>query len=111
VVFEAAAFTPRRPGDGKYADTLLAGIRLRVTDRGAYDPPAAAVHLLAAVLAVHHGEFEWIARHFDRLAGGPVLREALAAGEDPGAIVASWRGALAAFAIRRRAALLYPDAP
>jgi uncharacterized protein YbbC (DUF1343 family) len=111
VVFEAAAFTPRRPGDGKYADTLVAGIRLRVTDRAAYDPPAAAVHLLAAVLAVHHGEFEWIARHFDRLAGGPVLREALAAGEDPGAIVASWRGALAAFASRRRAALLYPDGP
>ena len=54
------AFTPRRPGDGKYADTLVAGIRLEVTDRSTYDPPATAVHLLdgdsrAVILASSSG--------------------------------------------------------
>src|SRR6185369_10508045 len=70
------SFTPSRPGDGKYADTLLAGIRLRVTDRLAYDPTVTAVHLLTAVRRRHGAEFAWIPAHFDRLAGTTRLREA-----------------------------------
>ena len=106
---EGTAFTPRSPGDGKYADTAVAGIRLRVLDRDAYDPTATAVHLLAAVRAVHPDRFAWIARHFDRLAGGPVLREQLEAGTDPAAIVAGWDDALRAFRERRKAFLIYPE--
>ncbi len=109
VRFEGVTFTPRQPGDGKYADTLLAGIRLTVTDRASYVPPAAAVHLLAAVLAMHPDEFAWIPAHFDRLAGTAVLRETLAAGEDPARIVASWAPGLELFRARRRPALLYPE--
>ena len=49
VALTATTFTPRQPGDGKYADTLLQGIRLRVTDRAAYDAPATALRLLVAI--------------------------------------------------------------
>ena len=109
VAFSATSFTPRRPGDGKYADTLLAGIRLRATDRSAYDPTAVAVHLIAAVRAVHPDRFGWIPRQFDRLAGGPVLREQLEAGRAPAAIVREWVAALEGFRERRRPFLLYPE--
>ena len=78
VRFEGIAFTPHAPGDGKYGDTSVVGIRLRMTNRDVYDPTATAVHLLAAVRAVHPDRFEWIAKHFDRLAGGPILREQFA---------------------------------
>ena len=45
---------------------------------------------------------------FDRLAGGSALREALLRGEDPEAIVAAWRPALAAFRARVAEFQLYP---
>jgi uncharacterized protein YbbC (DUF1343 family) len=109
VRFEGVGFTPRRPGDGKYGDTALAGIRLGVTDRSRYDPTAVAVHLLAAIRAVHGERFAWIPRHFDRLAGGPALREQLEAGTDPDAIVRGWAPQLEAFRARRKSALLYPE--
>jgi uncharacterized protein YbbC (DUF1343 family) len=103
------AFTPRRPGDGKYADTLVTGVRLEVTDRSIYDPPATAVHLLAAIRGLHPREFAWIPRHFDRLAGTMSLRTAIDKGADPVAIVRSWEPARRAFLERRKAVLLYPE--
>ena len=102
------AFTPTRPGDAKYADTLLAGIRLEVTDRAAYDPTAAAVHLLAAVRRLHPSDFAWIPRHFDRLAGTTRLREAIDGGIGPASIVAGWEAERRRFLERSRGVLLYP---
>ena len=102
-------FTPSRPGDGKYADTVLTGIRLEVTDRAAYDPTATAVHLLAAIRRRQPGELGWIPKHFDRLAGTTRLREAIEAGAKPGVIVRGWETERGRFLERRRPALLYPD--
>jgi uncharacterized protein YbbC (DUF1343 family) len=109
VRFRGVSFTPRRPGDAKYADTLVTGLRLEVTDRAIYDPTATAVHLLAAVRAQHHDRFAWIPAHFDRLAGGPALRQAIDASQDPATIVRSWRPDLDRFRERRRPFLLYPE--
>jgi uncharacterized protein YbbC (DUF1343 family) len=109
VRFAGVTFTPTRPGDGKYADTLLSGIRLQVTDRNVYDPTATTVHLLAAVRAVHADRFGWIPKHFDRLAGGTGLREQIEARTAPAAIVSGWAGELKRFTERRRAFLLYPE--
>jgi uncharacterized protein YbbC (DUF1343 family) len=109
VRFSGVSFTPRAPGDGKYADTVVQGIRLELTDRDHYDPAATAVHLLAAVRAASGSHFGWIPKHFDRLAGGPTLREGLDAGTDPAAIVAGWAGDIRHFLDRRRPFLLYPE--
>jgi uncharacterized protein YbbC (DUF1343 family) len=109
VAFASTAFTPRRPGDGKYADTVLAGIRLRVTDRRAYDPTRTAVLLLAAIRARHPAEFRWLPAQFDRLAGGPALRAALERGVAPAEATAGWRSELARFERRRAPFLLYPE--
>jgi uncharacterized protein YbbC (DUF1343 family) len=109
VEFQGVSFIPSKPGDGKYGDTLVAGIRLRVTDRAAYDPTAVAVYLLAAVRAVHPERLGWIPKHFDRLAGGPNLREQIEAGTAPALIVKGWGPALERFKTRRRPFLLYPE--
>ena len=109
VRFDAVQFTPSAPGDGKYADTLVAGIRLAVTDRATYDPTVTAVYLLSAVRESAGSRFVWLAAHFDRLAGGPALRLTLEAGTEPSAIARSWVPNLERFRERRREFLLYGD--
>jgi uncharacterized protein YbbC (DUF1343 family) len=109
VRFEGVTFTPSRPGDGKYADTAVVGIRLVVTDRERYDPAATAVHLLAAVYGVSGERFAWIPTHFDRLAGGPTLRKQIEEEASPASIVASWAPELRQFVDRRRPFLIYPE--
>jgi uncharacterized protein YbbC (DUF1343 family) len=109
VTFRGVSFTPTRPGDSKYGDTLVAGIRLEVTDRNTYDPTVSAVYLLAAVRASAAGRFAWLPAHFDRLAGGPRLRQQLEGGTDPSAIVAGWKEELERFRERRRLYLLYGE--
>jgi uncharacterized protein YbbC (DUF1343 family) len=109
VRFRGTTFTPRAPGDGRFADTAVVGIRLETTDRRVYDPTTTAVHLLAAVAAVHPDRIGWMAGHFDRLAAGPGLREAIQAGRDPDEIVGDWAAGRAAFETRRRPYLLYGE--
>jgi uncharacterized protein YbbC (DUF1343 family) len=109
VKFRGVSFTPARPGDGKFQDTSVAGIRLEVTDHLTYDPTATAVHLLAAIRATQPRQFAWLQAHFDRLAGGARLRQALEAGTDPVAIVRGWGPELERFRERRRGALIYSE--
>ena len=108
VSFQSVSFTPRRPGDGKYADTLLAGIRLTVTDRKSYDPTVTAVTLLAIIGRTQPDRFRFTPSHFDRLAGGPILREALIAGRPPADIAKGWEADRAEFLVRSRPFRLYP---
>jgi len=109
VALTPTTFIPRQPGDGKYADTLLHGIRLQVTDRAAYDAPATALRLLVAIRQVHPAQFAWNPKHFDRLAGQPGLREALERGAPVDSILGVWAGQRAAFAARAASVRLYPE--
>jgi uncharacterized protein YbbC (DUF1343 family) len=115
VQFKGVTFTPVRPGDGKYADTAVVGVRLHVTDRSVYDPTQTAMALLTAV--AHSTSppgvvFPASQAHFRRLlAVNPVLES----GEDPYlsgdwlAVTRSWPGALARFRVRRAPYLIYPE--
>jgi uncharacterized protein YbbC (DUF1343 family) len=109
VRFEAVTFTPRRPGDGKFADTLLSGIRLEVNNRRIYNPTATAIHLLSSIKSSHPDRFQWIPAHFDRLAGTPVLRTAINSRTSAVTIVRSWQPALEQFLDRREPALVYSE--
>jgi uncharacterized protein YbbC (DUF1343 family) len=107
VEFQSTRFTPRHPGDGKYADTTVAGIRFSVTDPDRYDPVLTAVTLLAVLQHRHGALVSWRPAVFDRLAGGPSLREALLGGNSPSSIVQGWRADLERFELRRQPYLLY----
>jgi uncharacterized protein YbbC (DUF1343 family) len=110
VEFRGVTFTPRAPGDKKYTDTLLAGVRLHVTDRSTYDPTVTAIHLLAAVIAEHGGRgFAWIPKTFDRLAAQAGLRAGLERGATPASLTANWEAERDTFLLRRRRFLLYPE--
>jgi uncharacterized protein YbbC (DUF1343 family) len=109
VRFRGVEFTPVRPGDGKFADTPSRGIRLEVTARSTYDPTRTAIHLLTAVRTAHPGQFGWIPAHFDRLAGGTSLRDAIDSGTAPDQIVTSWHAPLRQFQARRQSLLLYGE--
>jgi uncharacterized protein YbbC (DUF1343 family) len=109
VRFSGTRFTPDGPGDGKYPDTVLVGIRLTTTDRGRYDPTVTAVRLLAALRQTHPAAFAFRPAQFDRLAGGPELRTSIERGESVSAIAARWQEELGRFRERRRAFLLYPE--
>jgi uncharacterized protein YbbC (DUF1343 family) len=108
VGFAGVRFRPKRPGDEKYADTRVAGIRLRVTDRNTYDPTATAITLMAVIRRVHPGQFRWTPAQFDRLAGTSGVRLDLSSGAGPAAVMAAWPAELQAFTVRRQPALLYP---
>jgi len=107
VHFRPVRFTPIQPGDGKYPGVALRGIRLILTDERRYDPTVTAVALLAAVQRVHPDSLGFRAAGFDRLAGGPALRQAILAGQDPFTIAESWRAAREQWLGRRAASLLY----
>jgi uncharacterized protein YbbC (DUF1343 family) len=109
VAFTGVVFTPRSPGDGKYSDTLVAGVRLTMTDRTTYDPTLTAAHLLAGMRMSHPTAFAFRPAQFDRLAGGPELRESLERGEPLTRLAARWRQELARFKDRRKAFLLYAE--
>lgn len=92
---EPTAFTPTR---SKFAGRLVSGVRLRVTDEGAFDPVWAAFSLLRAVRRRHPERFAWVPaaearmRPFvDLLFGSDVLRRAVDEGDER-----LMRGALAA---------------
>ena len=107
VSFSNVTFTPRKPGDGKYADTTVAGIRFTMTNPATYDPTLTAVTLLTVIQQVHPDRIGFIPRHFDRLAGGSSLREAIQRGDGPSVIAESWRSALQSYRERVRPFLIY----
>ncbi|MBK6779584.1 MAG: DUF1343 domain-containing protein [Gemmatimonadetes bacterium] len=117
VSFQSVQFTPRRPGDGKFADTLVTGIRLTVTDRQRYDPIRTAVLLLAAVsdAGVPGGLFPPNPAHFDRLVGdggharGAVDLVIRGEGDARAGLLAEWAAELPRFLDRRRPFLVYPE--
>lgn len=108
VEFDDTTVTPVAPPDGKFADEPVPAIRLRVTDRRAYDPVATGVQLLTAIGAVHPAELEADSSGFARLWGSPRLWNAIRAGRPAGEIVDGWAAEVAAFTAERQPFLLYP---
>lgn len=127
VAFEAVRFTPRNPGDGRFPDQEVEGVRLRVTDPLRYDPALVGVALLvetraqarALARALARGTvgapggegtdpWEWVASHFDRLAGTDALRMAIEGGErELARLTEGWSAELEAFRRLREPAILY----
>lgn len=110
VVFEPVSFTPVSPGDGKFTGVRVEGIRLRVTDRALYDPTRTAVALVSAIAASAPEQFEFLERHFDRLAGTDKLRAGITAGQSVEQLVASWSRQREVFRARIEPFLIYPAA-
>jgi uncharacterized protein YbbC (DUF1343 family) len=110
VRFQPVTFTPRGPGDGKFPDQAVRGVRLEVTDRAVYDPAVTGVALLVEIQRLHADQLQWRVSHFDRLAGTDRLRRGVLAGLSVAEITATWPSQLAAFQVMVEPYLLYPAA-
>ncbi|HVN39341.1 MAG TPA: serine hydrolase [Myxococcota bacterium] len=102
VRFEPEEFVPR---DSVYRDRLCRGVRILLTDRRTLDSPALGVEILSALWRLHARRFE-----IDRtlgMVGSRAVLDAIRQGQDPRAIVASWRQPLARFERLRQKYLLY----
>ena len=106
VRFEPATFTPRNPGDGKFPDTEVYGVRLVPTTTD-YDASRAAVAILVETYRAAGDRWSWREAHFDRLAGTDALRLGVIAGQDVAALTSGWPDAVAAFERRRAPYLIY----
>ncbi len=91
----------------QFIDEVCEGVRFVVTDREAFEPVVAGVHMLDALLRVAPDRYS--VDRLGRLVGAQWVLEALKAGESPDAIVAQWRSsdAFKTFAREREAVLLY----
>ena len=104
---EAVTFTPAAPGDNKFADQPVRGLRFHTTDRNRYDPTTTAVHTLVEIRRLHGDSLRFSVAHFDRLAGSPRVREQIVAGASAGEITRDWSEQVDTFKRSRAQYLLY----
>ena len=109
VQFRPTWFTPTF---SKHAGKACAGVQLHVDDRAAFRPVRTSIAVLKALHDQHPTDFAFLAGEppfFDRLAGVPWLRDAIAHGDTVDAIEARWMPALEQFRAMRQRHLLYPE--
>ncbi|OQA42854.1 MAG: hypothetical protein BWY52_02088 [Chloroflexi bacterium ADurb.Bin325] len=109
-------FRPIRfvPSASKHAGAACAGVQIHVTDRGAFRPVEAGLHVVAAFLADAPDRCaflpsSWEGRppHFDLLIGDAAIREGLLAGAEVAELVAGWAESERDFRAERAPFLLY----
>jgi uncharacterized protein YbbC (DUF1343 family) len=110
IAFRPCHFTPTFD---KYQGELCGGVQLHVTERGAFKPVEAGLHMLATCIDLWPQELQWRPPsyskrlHFDHLAGTDKIRNALIEGISVDDMVKGWGGDLASYIERREGFLLY----
>lgn len=104
VVFREAWFTPVF---SKFQGELCGGCQVHVTDREAFHPFAAALHVIRTVRSMYPEKFRFHESYFDRVMGTELIRGRLEAGATVEEILELVRPGLEAFAELRRPYLLY----
>jgi uncharacterized protein YbbC (DUF1343 family) len=84
-------------------------VRLRVTDREAFDPPYTALVLLTEIRRLHPQQFRITNEGFTQMIGSRWARQHFDAGADPRTIQARWRQELEGWAAVHDRYRLYPE--
>ena len=111
VTFEPIVFTPvQKPYHGRPPELVgerLNGVRLRITDRNAFEPYRVGVAMLWAVNKLHPDKIVWNDAVLDRLVATPRLKSMIVGGKEPKEIFASWGPEVARFRTTSAKYLLY----
>ena len=83
VRFDAEAFTPTNPGDGKYAGIQVPGVRIHVTERNLVHTGRIAAAILAVVHGEHRDSLRIATRTFDERFGNAGITAAIIGGAEP----------------------------
>ncbi|HUQ19409.1 MAG TPA: DUF1343 domain-containing protein [Gemmatimonadaceae bacterium] len=108
VRFQEETFTPVSPGDNKYPNQAIPGIRILITNRNTLQPSRVGATLLWAINKTSGAGLKLNDRTFDLRFGSPRIREALLRGDDPDGVIDREYAAVYAFRERTRRYLLYP---
>ncbi|WP_059103019.1 exo-beta-N-acetylmuramidase NamZ family protein [Shouchella shacheensis] len=112
VAFRASYFTPQF---SKHAGELSGGIEIHVTDKDAFEPVSAGLHMVKTIQDMYPEDFEFRAEDsegisfFDNLVGNGWIREAIEAGTSAEEIEERWQEDVAEFENLREDYLLYHD--
>jgi uncharacterized protein YbbC (DUF1343 family) len=107
VRFVVDSFTPRAPGDNKYPDRLIPGVRIEVTDRDRVRSGELGAAVLWAIHRTSPDSLRITDQSFDLRFGSRQVREAILGGEDFQAALARHQPAANAFAARAAPYLIY----
>jgi uncharacterized protein YbbC (DUF1343 family) len=117
VKFGEAYFIPTPnpiPRFSKFAGERCQGVRMYITDREAFQPVRATIHLLEETMRADLDRFKWLELgnqpdryYMDWLAGSDDVRTKLEAGEPADEIVEAWTSALSNYRKERRRYFLY----
>ena len=107
VRFEAVRFTPKDPGDRKFSNQEIPGVRIVLEDRERFHAGRVSASVLWAVLQTNRDSLKVTPLTFDLRFGNGALREALFAGDDPDTVVDRELPGVRAFERATRRYLLY----
>lgn len=107
VRFDAVRFTPREPGDRKFAGQEIPGVRIVLENRERYHAGRVGASLLWALLQVNRDSLRIVPLTFDLRFGNAAAREALFAGDDPDSVIDRELPGVVAFERATRRHLLY----
>jgi uncharacterized protein YbbC (DUF1343 family) len=107
VEFELASFTPRGAGWMQFRDQPCRGLRIRVTDREAYEPVLASLVLLVEVQRMHPRDLGM--GSMLQMLGSRWAPEAVRRGDDPRAIYRRWQAENAEWVARTARYRLYAE--
>jgi CubicO group peptidase (beta-lactamase class C family)/uncharacterized protein YbbC (DUF1343 family) len=107
VTFAATTFlVAETPEKYPYHGQTIEGVKMTVTDRLALDSPELGIEILSALHHLYPTQFKL--DKAEALVANTETMDALARGDDPRTIAASWAPALAEFKARRTHYLFYP---
>jgi uncharacterized protein YbbC (DUF1343 family) len=87
VRFEAETFTPKEPGDRKYADIRIPGVKIVVVERERVHAGRLGAAILWAVDSLSRDSLRVTDLTFDLRFGDPEARRALMLGQDPDMVI------------------------
>jgi uncharacterized protein YbbC (DUF1343 family) len=104
VLFRPTGFTP---AFSKFSGQNCRGIQIHIVDRNRFQSLETALALISHLRHRYLDKFQWLASHFDRLAGTEKLRASIDAGKPVSQILAEWKKQLGPFLEKRQKCLLY----
>ena len=104
--FRPVHFTPT---SSKYQGRECHGVRIRVSDRDGLKPYFSGIKIVNEICRMYTDQFEWRARHFDRLCGTSNVRNAITNHSSLDVLQSKWQKELESFMEIRAGYLIYPN--
>ena len=104
--FEPVRFTP---ASSKYQGQECNGVRIIITERDRLEPYYSGVRIVNEIYRMYPRNFQWKARHFDRLCGTSAVRNAITSRSSLNKLRNKWQAGLESFRKIRNKYLIYSD--